>query len=159
MSVPPNIVIDGATYVVSPLPTWRGFELQLRILPAAIDIMTAIAKVWREGLLEADVGEVARELGPALSDLVARVFQRLPPAEFSAVARELLQLATCNGQALFGAAGNPIDVLLQQKTATLWPLLWHAIRVNYPDVFRMRPRPAAGASANAEAAPSGTPTT
>lgn len=122
-----------------PLPRgMRSFSLQQRILPVAgrvanvfLALVGADLKEF-DKLFEADVLRVLPQALPAIGE----IFALMPPNELEMITRELLSGATCDGVPLFGAsAGDPFDALMQGRTIDTWQLLWHAIKIWYPDFF------------------------
>lgn len=156
--------IGERLYTVQPLSAMRSFTLQPRLLPAVSEALALffglVRDVAKSGGDEAklDVGALL-EADVDLDKLVqsfSRVAEKLPPAELEAITRTLLAGATCNGTLLFAAVqgeGDTFDVLMRGRMVEVWRLLWHAVRVNYPDFFALRAGPAApAAGANPSAA-------
>lgn len=132
------IKLGKDTFMVPQPPGMRSFALQQRIIPVAGRVLNtlihAIGKEDVEGFAEKDVASVL----PAVIPYLGQVFSEMKPGELEAIARELLRDATCNKLPLFTATdGDAFDGLLQGRTVDTWKLLWHALKVWYPDFFQL----------------------
>jgi len=155
-----ELQIGDRLYNVQPLTAMRSFVLQPRLAPVVAEAAALFFGVARgvaggdteisvAALLEADVDL------DKLVQAFGRIAEKLPPRELEDITRQLLAGATCNEQLLFAAvqgAGDPFDVLMRGRALETWRLLWHAVRVNYPDFFAAlagsaAPAPAASPSA------------
>lgn len=108
--------------------------------PADPSDITALAAPKKKLSFD-DLGELAEGLDiesldtSQITPLVSRFCQALPAAELKSLTRDLLNGATCNGATLFGPGGGVFNAVMQGRTVDTWRLLFHALRVNYPDFF------------------------
>ena len=115
----------------------RSFSLQQRILPVAGRIVSVLAHLLGLGdgdlksMLDKDLTAILPEAAPE----IGRIFSEMPPGELEGITRELLRDAKCDKMPLFGASGDPFDLLMRGRTTDTWKLLWHALEVWYPDFF------------------------
>jgi hypothetical protein len=135
--------IGAYTFDVPPPPAMRTFALQQRIAPVAGRIigvfMQLAGKVDLKDLGEKDVTDALPLAAPALGE----VFAAMPAGELEFLTRTLLENATVSGWptpaskavALFGGPVDAFDAAFQGRTLDVWLLLWHALRVWYPDFF------------------------
>lgn len=121
-----EIKLGTNIFNVTPLPALKSFVLQPRLAPAVVEVFGALGMAASAG----DIGGVDISV---LAPMVGSFFSKLPAAELELVLRELLGTATMDGTPLFTANGNPFDVLMRGRMLDVWKLLWHAVRVNYPD--------------------------
>lgn len=133
-----SIKIGKNTFLVPAPGGMRSFSLQQKILPVASRLgaaLGAIAKVTKtEDLMGLDVEKILPEALP----YVSRVFSEMPAGELESIARELLRDAKFDGLPLFGQNGeDAFDALMSGRTLDIWKLLWHAIKVWYPDFFSL----------------------
>ena len=154
--VDPALKIGDDVFVVSPLLGEESFLLQPKLMPIVADCMTGFFAM-HEKVADGQLDYVA--LADKLSPLVQSIASKLPIEELRFIMRALLRGATMNGQQLYTPAGNPIDVLLQQRSLDVWRLLFHAVKVSYPDFFQAARRVLAGAAAAQPASSSATSTT
>lgn len=141
-----EVKIGKDVFTVSPLTAMRSFVLQPRIGPVLAEAGALFFGVVRDVATKAgdDVEVDVRALLESEVDLdkvaasLGRLFGKLAPAELESITRELLAGSTMNGAMLFAAvdgAGDMFNVLLRGRTLDVWKLVWHALRVNYPDFF------------------------
>lgn len=170
----PELTLDGSLFVVTPMTAMRSFVLQPRLAPVLAEA-GALFYALLGGLARSQGAEsqedVKLDVGALLdADLdvnaiaagMGRICAKLPPGELQAITRELLAGATMDGVQLFAAVqgdGDPFDIRMRGRTLDVWRLLWHALRVNYPDFFMAlggsgKPRP--GANPSAASSTSGT---
>lgn len=148
--------IGGDLFEVSLLDFETTCDLQPLLAPALADFLALYALGIGEAarimgtedgasLLEREIGEVIVEKLPEVteslgkvSEVVARLAQKLPPETLRKIRRTLLQGATMNGKPLYSTAqgqGDAIGVLLRGRTMDFWRLLMFALEANYPDFF------------------------
>jgi len=157
-----ELVLGGNVFVVNPLSALRSFALQPRIAPPLAEVFGVLAslkttvqsagnalemadKVGIENLLDADIDI------ESVIPVVGRFFSKLPADELMSLVRELLSGATMDNIPLFTANGDPFDVKMRGRTMDTWKLMWHAIKVNFPDFFGLL---GASVGAKQEEAPS-----
>jgi len=153
--VDPTLKIGDDVFVVSPLLGEESFLLQPKLMPIVADCITAFVAM-QENVAEGGLDYAA--LAGKLSPLVQSIAAKLPMEDLRFIMRSLLRGATMNGKLLYAQDGAPINVLLQQRSLDVWRLLFHAVKVSYPDFFQAARRVFAGVAAQA-AAPSATSTT
>ena len=160
----PTIKIGGNTFGVVELPAMRTCELEPLVWPLLPDVAALCAVFLEEapGLADKVVGAVGADtevdasaiaravpiVMPMLERvgvIIERIARKFPPGALSSLTRELLIGATMDGAQLFTANGDPYDLLMRGRTIDAWKLRLFALRVNFPDVFRIVP----GASGSA----------
>jgi hypothetical protein len=144
-----DLHLGSNVFCVVPLPAMRAFALQPRVAPALAALASAV------GGVKGDLGDLdVTALGPAMAQFCAA----LPSTELEAVTRELLAGCTVDGLPLFGEAGAPgvFDHKMRGRTLDVWRLLWHAVKVNYPDFFALLAARRAGEAVDAPSAASST---
>lgn len=129
-----DITLGSNLFCVPALPAMRAFALQPRVAPAVATLVATLGEMGGT-LAEMDVAA----LGPAMSKFCAA----LPAAELEAVTRELLADATVDGVQLLPV----FDAKMRGRTMDTWRLLWHALKVNYPDFFGLLAARRAGGEA------------
>jgi hypothetical protein len=135
------IKIGDYSYTISTPPAMRTFALQQRIAPVlgrVIGVVMQIAgKVDIKELGDKDVAEALPLAAPALGE----IFAAMPEGELEALTKELLRDVTVSGWGgaqnvqLFNGTGGAFDSVFQGKSLEVWQLLWHALKVWYPDFF------------------------
>ena len=119
--------IDGMTFTVQALPAMRQLRLKPRILDALAAPASKIAAAFGGSLASTDVA--------ALGDALTALCQKLTPAEYEALTRELLETTTVqhDGQTL--PLMPVFDDVMCGRTLTVDKLLLFALEVNYGDFF------------------------
>lgn len=134
-----EINLGGNVFTVVPLPAMRAFALQPKIIPVVAEVFSLLAGLT-EGAAE---GATSLSLGDLevskITPYIDKIAAKLQPEILEELIKKLLLGATMDGTQLFTAEGNPFDVKMRGRTLDIWKLLWHAIRVNYPDFFGMLP--------------------
>ena len=169
-----EIKIGNDVFTVEPLLGESSFLLQPLLVPiladvaalyglftsAVVDLVGLKEGVTPEGVaaakakLDQNVMSLLPEVQPALEKagpIIARLCAKLPAADLQHIMRTLLKGATFNGQQLYTAQGNPIDIVMRGRTLDVWRLLIHALEVSYPDFFDLLRGPAAQPAAEASA--------
>jgi hypothetical protein len=144
------VTIGQYTFDVPPPLGMRSFALQQRILPVAGRIVGVLLSVMGK----ASSGFDMKKLGevdivpflPIAMPALGEVFGAMPPGELEALTRELLSDAKVHGWggaksgiALFGKGNGPdtFDSVMQGRAVDTWQLLWHGLKVWYPDFFSL----------------------
>lgn len=135
-----QILLGGQVFTVAELDPWVTFPLQQRIWPAAAEIIGAalsgMAGVEKpEDLLDIDLSKI----DPAVfTSAIGRICKILPATELKALTEQLLAFSTVivNGKlvALVGETGQ-FSTIMKGRTIDTWKLLFHSVRINYPDFF------------------------
>ncbi len=165
----PETTIGPNRFTVVALPAMQTCELEPIVFPLLPDIAALYALLMESApAIATAFGGVDKEVNaesvsaavPSLlpildraSEVIARLARKFPPGALSALTRELLRGARCDGQELFGPAGEFYNVAMQGRTIDAWRLRLFALRVNFPDVFKLVPG-ASGSAARTPAAPS-----
>ncbi len=136
------IQIGNTKFEVPEPSAMRSFALQQRVLPVAGRLVGVLLQVFGktadfdfEKFAELNVTQALPIALPALGEVVSL----MPPGELEAITRELLRDATADGMKLVGtnAAGDLFDTVMRGRTLDTWRLLWHALKVWYPDFFAL----------------------
>lgn len=110
--------VAGLSVATTQLPAMRAYTLLARLLKIA---GPAVAQMGKSSL-----GEVA-----------AALFSNLDPAEFPAVAREILACTTVtlDGRTVALSSNEAIDTVFNGRLPALIGVLRHALEVNYSGFF------------------------
>lgn len=155
-----NVVKVGETeFQIPPPKGMRSFALQQRIGPVVGNLIGAIVSVLDmpgigdvSKLLDSDVSKALPSALPALGGVLAS----MPQGELETLTKELLRDAKVKmGGAwvqLFGGpasteADDLFDTVMAGRSLDTWRLLWHAVRVWYPDFFALAALRKLGAAA------------
>lgn len=117
---PQAVTLEGVMYTIMPLAGMASFRMQNRL--AAILAPSAAPLL---------IGDTA-----ALPAAIRDLFVKLTPNEQEEITRELLDRSTADGKTLLNSKGTGcFDAHFATRSHLVWPLLHHAIRVNFSGGF------------------------
>lgn len=134
-----QILLDGQVFTVAELDPWITFPMQMRIWPAVAEVIGAALSGMKgiekpEDLLEIDLSQIDPVV---FTTAIGRICKILPAPELEALTNVLLNFSTgvINGRAIQVIDNGRLNIAMKGRTIDTWKLLFHSVRVNYPDFF------------------------